>query len=157
TPTIRTVPLDQLGGGGKPVPAATFPGGQKPPAAAGGPGLAAAISAPPRDRAGLVAHPAHRALYFSKEGVAGPRGRVNNYGHAPRAVLAVDRSLRSRGPGVYETTARLRRPGEYRVLFFVDSPRLIQAFDVTVKADPSKPAAAGESVVLEALPLDAEL
>jgi DNA-binding beta-propeller fold protein YncE len=157
TPTVRTVPLDQLGGGGKPVPAATFPGGQKPPAAAGGPCLAAAISAAPGDGAVLVANPADRAIYFYQEGLAAPMGSFDNYGHAPRAVLAVDRSLRSRGPGVYETTARLRRPGEYRVLFFVDSPRLIQAFDVTVKADPGKPAAAGESVVVEALPLDAEL
>jgi DNA-binding beta-propeller fold protein YncE len=156
TPTVRTAPLDQLGGGGKPVPAATFPGGQKPPAAAGGPCLAAAISAAPGDGAVLVANPADRAIYFYKEGMAAPMGSFNNYGHAPRAVLAVDRSLRSRGPGVYETTARLRRPGEYRVLFFVDSPRLIQAFDLTVKADPSKPAATVESVVVEALPFDAE-
>jgi hypothetical protein len=157
TPTVRTAPLDQLGGGGKPVPAATFPGGQKPPADAGGPCLAAAISPAPGDGAALVANPADRAIYFYKEGMAAPMGSFINYGHAPRAVLAVDRSLRPRGPGVYETTARLRRPGEYRVLFFVDSPRLIQAFDVTVRPDPSTPAAAGESVVVEALPVESEL
>ena len=156
TPTVRTVPLDQLGSGGKPVPAATFPGGQKPPGKAGSMCLAAAISPAPGEGAALVANPADQTIYYYKEGMAAPMGSFNNYGHTPLAVLAVDRSLRSRDPGVYETTARLRRPGEYQVLFFLDSPRMMQAFDVTVQADPSKPVAAVEEFVVDVLSGEAE-
>lgn len=155
TPTVRTVPLAQLGGG-KSLSAATFPGGQKPPGAAGAGCLASAISPAAGEGAALVANPADQAIYFYTEGMAAPMGSFTNYGHVPLAVMAVDRSLRPRGPGVYETTARFRRPGEYRLIFFLDSPRMFQAFDVTVRPDPAKPTAAADTVVAELLPGGAE-
>ena len=62
-----------------------------------------------------------KTVYFYKEGMAAPMGSFSNYGCQPRAVLVVDRSLRERGsPGVYETTVRLRKPGEYDVVFFLE-------------------------------------
>lgn len=155
TPTVRTAPLAQLGGGTS-LSAATFPGGQKPPAAAGAGCLAAAISPAAGEGSVLVANPADRAIYFYTEGMAAPMGSFNNYGHAPLAVLAVDRSLRPRGPGVYETTARFRRAGDYRLLFFLDSPRTIHAFDVTVRPDPTKSTVAADSLAAELLPGGAE-
>ena len=99
TPTVRTVPLAQLGGG-KSLSAATFPGGQKPPGTAGVGCLATAISPAAGEGAALVANPADQAIYFYTEGMAAPMGSFTNYGHVPLAVMAVDRSLRPRGPGV---------------------------------------------------------
>jgi hypothetical protein len=48
----------------------------------------------------------------------------------------VDRSLRETAPGVYETTAKLGDPGDYDVALFVDSPKLVRCFPVSVAEDP---------------------
>jgi hypothetical protein len=47
----------------------------------------------------------------------------------------VDRSLRERTPGSYETVVRLEE-GRYRVALFLDAPRTIHCFEVSVVADP---------------------
>jgi hypothetical protein len=44
----------------------------------------------------------------------------------------VDASLRETAPGVYETAVTLRRPGAYELAFFLDSPRLVHCFPLTV-------------------------
>jgi hypothetical protein len=75
-------------------------------------------------------------VYFYKEGMAAPMGHFSNYKREPRAVLVVDRSLRERSPGVYETIARIPRPGLYDVVFFVNSPRVIHCFEVEVAPNP---------------------
>jgi hypothetical protein len=86
-----------------------------------------------------VANPADRAVYFYKEGLAAPMGHFNTYGSRPRAVLCVDRSLRERtSPGVYETTVKVRSPGQYDVLFYLDAPRVVHGFDLSVEADPER-------------------
>jgi hypothetical protein len=64
-------------------------------------------------------------------------GHFQNYRREPRAVLVVDRSLEERSPGVYETTAKLRRPGLYDVVFFLDTPRVIHCFEVRVSPNPA--------------------
>jgi hypothetical protein len=51
-------------------------------------------------------------------------------------VLVVDRSLKERTPGSYETVARMPGPGQYRLAFFLDTPRTVHCFDVTVALDP---------------------
>ncbi len=65
-----------------------------------------------------------------------PMGSFQDYGGHPRAVLVVDRSLKERSPGTYETVARMPLPGRYRLAFFLDTPRTVHCFDVTVAADP---------------------
>jgi hypothetical protein len=67
-------------------------------------------------------------------------------------VLTVDRSLRERRPGVYETVGRLGAAGEYNLAFLLDSPRIAHYFDVTVKADPELAKRLKPAVVVE--PLD---
>jgi hypothetical protein len=113
----------------------------------------------------LVANPGDRAIYFYMEGAAAPMGNLSNGGHEPRAVLSVDRNLRERAPGVYETTTKLPGSGVYDLAVFLDRPRVVTCFEVRVAADPAtaKPkqpairveprvpatAAVGETVPLE--------
>jgi len=65
--------------------------------------------------------------------MAAPMGNFSNYGREPRAVLVVDRSLRERAAGVYETNVRLERAGPHRVAFLLDSPRVIECFDLSIQ------------------------
>src|SRR5206468_1820387 len=39
-------------------------------------------------------------------------------------------------PGEFETTVRLRRPGRYDVAFFLDAPRVVHCFEVSVATNP---------------------
>jgi hypothetical protein len=85
----------------------------------------------------LVANAADGAIYYYREGMAAPMGSFQDDGGRPRAVLVVDRSLKERSPGTYETTARMPAPGRYRLAFFLDAPRAVHCFDVTVAEDPA--------------------
>jgi hypothetical protein len=69
--------------------------------------------------------------------MAAPVGQFDNYGHNPRAVLAVDRSLRERStPGTYETFIRLPEPGNYEAIFLLDSPRVVKGFQFEILSNP---------------------
>ena len=137
TETVLMIPLDQVGVEGRQVPVADFPGGQNPPGKTPLPSPADSILRVPGGGAMLVANPTDGALYYYKEGMAAPMGSFQNYGRAPRAVLVVDRSLRERSPGTYETVARLGAAGRQRVAFFLDAPRTVHCFEVTVATDPA--------------------
>lgn len=89
------------------------------------------------DNAVLVANPGDASVYFYMEGAAAPMGNVSNYGHEPRAVLSVDRNLRERAPGVYETTTMLPAQGTYNFALFVDRPRIVACFDLPIAPDPA--------------------
>jgi DNA-binding beta-propeller fold protein YncE len=118
---------------------ADFPGGEHPPGAGRPRDLSTrpdVIVRSPEPGAMLVANAADGAIYYYREGMAAPMGSFQDYGGHPRAVLVVDRSLKERSPGSYETVARLSAPGRYRLAFFLDTPRTVQCFDVTVAADP---------------------
>ncbi|HET9228134.1 MAG TPA: cytochrome D1, partial [Thermoanaerobaculia bacterium] len=132
---VLMIPLRELGREGAPVSAADFPGGQNPPGKLPLPTPAAGIVPAAGDAAVLVANPLDQAIYFYKEGMAAPMGHFKNYGRQPRAVLVVDRSLRETGPGVYETVARLRRPGRHVLAVFLNAPRLMQCFSLAVGED----------------------
>jgi YVTN family beta-propeller protein len=136
TGTVLMIPLDQVGSEGQQVPMVSFPAGQSPPNKASRPSPADSIMQAPGANAVLVANPADRAVYFYKEGMAAPMGHFSNYKREPRAVLVVDRSLRERSPGVYETVARMPRPGLYDVVFFVNTPRVLHCFEISVAANP---------------------
>jgi YVTN family beta-propeller protein len=135
--TVLMVPLDAIGVEGRPVPVVDFPGGQSRPGDVSVPSLADSIVEAPGGGAVLVANDADRAVYFYKEGMAAPVGQFDNYGHNPRAVLAVDRSLREHSmPGVYETVIRLPKPGAYEAIFLLDSPRVVKGFKFEIPPNP---------------------
>jgi YVTN family beta-propeller protein len=135
---VLMVPLEQVGTEGKPVPVVDFPGGEHPLGMVSLPSPAASIVRAPGGTAVLVANAADKAIYYYKEGMAAPVGSFQNYSRQPRAVLVVDRSLRERAPGTYETEARLPGAGRYQVAFFLDSPRTVHCFPLTVAADPAQ-------------------
>jgi YVTN family beta-propeller protein len=139
--TVLMIPLKTIGEPGRPVSVVDFPGGQHPPGHMPRPTPAAGIVRSPEPGAVLVANAEDQAIYYYKEGMAAPMGHFTNYGKQPRAALVVDRSLREVRPGVYETTARMTRAGDYELALFVDSPKLVQCFPVKVAADPALAAA----------------
>lgn len=134
--TVLMIPLEEVGNEGQPVPVVDFPGGEHPFGAGKRPSPADSIVRAPGANAVLVANAADQAIYFYKEGMAAPMGSFRNYSRQPRAVLVVDRSLKERTPGSYETVARLPGPGHYQVAFFLDAPRAVHCFPITVAADP---------------------
>jgi len=134
--TLLMVPLAMIGREGAPLPVIDFPGGQQPFSAGSGTALADNLVRTPGETAMLVAHPADRAVYFYKEGMAAPMGSFSNYGREPRAVLVVDRSLRETRPGEYTTTVRLRQAGQYDLALFVQSPLMTHCFPLQVEARP---------------------
>jgi hypothetical protein len=131
--TVLMVPLDGIGAEGKPLAPADFPAGQNPFGAASRKTPADGIVKAPGANAVLVANPADKSVYYYEEGMAAPKGQFSNYGREALAVLVVDRSLKDRTPGVYETVARLRRPGHYVVPFVMLSPQVVHCFEVTVE------------------------
>lgn len=135
--TVLMIPLEEVGEEGKALPVVDFTGGRHPLGAGKLPSPADSIVRAPGANAVLVANAADQAIYFYKEGMAAPIGSFQNYSREPRAVLVVDRSLKERTPGSYETVARLPSPGRYQVAFFLDSPRAVHCFPLTVTADPA--------------------
>lgn len=134
---VLMVPLKTVGEAGRPVSVVDFPGGQHPPGRLPRPTPADGIVQAPGATAVLVANPEDQVIYYYKEGMAAPMGHFRNYGKQPRAVQVVDRSLREVRPGVYETLARLGRPGDYELALFVASPRLVHCFPVKVADNPA--------------------
>ena len=147
--TVLMIPLDVVGEEGRPVPVVDFPGGQNPPGKTPMPSLAAGIVQAPGAAAVLVANPLDKAIYYYKEGMAAPMGHFQNYSRHPRAVLVVDRSLRERAPGVYETTTQLTRAGRYELALFLDAPRLVHCFPLEVAAKPESAARAQRGLEVE--------
>jgi YVTN family beta-propeller protein len=137
---LVATPLDALGEPGRPVSLMDVSGGQSNFDRGASPSPADGLVQAPGDNAVLIANPADRAIYYYREGMAAPMGSFQNYGRQPRALLVVDRSLRERAPGSYETVAKLVRPGRYELAFFLDSPQIVHCFDVTVEADSERAA-----------------
>jgi YVTN family beta-propeller protein len=136
--TMLTIPLDAIGAEGKPIQVIDFPGGTNPPGAGDATPAAGMVQAPGAP-AMLISNAFDGAIYFYKEGMAAPMGHFKNYGRAPRAVLVVDRSLQEVEPGVYQTGVRLRRPGDYDLALFLDTPRIVHCFPLEVAVDPNRP------------------
>lgn len=133
---VLMVPLAGIGREGAPVPVIDFPGGTHPPGKTDVPSPADGIVQAPGAQAVLVANAPDRAIYFYKEGMAAPMGHFQNYGREPRAVTVIDRSLRQKEPGVYQTTVKMRRPGRYELALLLDSPRMVKCFDLEVGGNP---------------------
>ena len=86
----------------------------------------------------VVANPADGTLYYYHEGMPAPQASFDNVGVHPAAVLAADRSLRETAAGRYETVGRLPGAGTYDAVFYVDTPRLVQCFTVTIDRRPGE-------------------
>ncbi|HEV7764801.1 MAG TPA: hypothetical protein VGQ76_07370, partial [Thermoanaerobaculia bacterium] len=161
--TILMIPIDQIGIEGKQIGVADFPGGQHGYGDGLSGSIAASIIEAPEGPSVLVANPADKMIYLYKEGMAAPAGGFSNYGRQPRAVLVVDRGLREATPGHYETTVPVKKPGNYDVVFFLDTPRVVACFSMDIAPlhpepkktatrvtaiEPPKHLVAGESVRL---------
>ncbi|QBB72336.1 hypothetical protein ELE36_19275 [Pseudolysobacter antarcticus] len=130
--TVAMIPLDQIGVEGRAVGVADFPAGQH---ALGDGGLADSIVGAPDQPAVLVVNTADNMIYYYKEGMAAPAGGFNTYGATPRAVLVVDHGLREQQRGRYATAMPVKNPGAYDVVMFVDAPRVVACFGLTIAAE----------------------
>jgi YVTN family beta-propeller protein len=124
---------------GKEANVTKFPAGQRAPGESPSRSHAAAIVPAPEEGAVLVANPADKMIYYYTEGMAAPMGSFQNYRRDPRALLVMDNSLHETARGVYSTTARLNNPGTYDVAFLLDSPRVINCFEIQVAQNPNLP------------------
>ena len=143
---VLMIPLDQVGVPDAPLPLVDFPGGQIAFGKVSAPSPADSIVRVPAGNAVLVANPADKTVYYYQEGMAAPMGEFSNYGHEPRAVLIVDRGLEEGPPGVFQTTGRVPRGGVYDVVFFLDSPRVVDCFEF--RADPGAGESSGPTPVM---------
>ena len=136
---------------GKEAAVTRFPAGQRAPAESRSTSIAPAIVPAPEEGAVLVANPADKMIYYYTEGMAAPMGSFQNYKRDPRALLVLDNSLRERQRGVYTSTVRLTTPGEYDVVFLLDSPRVINCFRMSVADNPALPKQSETSVKIDPL------
>jgi DNA-binding beta-propeller fold protein YncE len=142
---VIAIPLAGLEREGEPTGVADFPAGQHALGAAPAP-LADSIVAAPEGPAVLVANPLDRTVYYYKEGMAAPMGGFANFSREPRAVKVVDRSLREQPGGRYATTTRVGA-GVFDLVVFLDAPRAVACFEVTVDARPGAAAPAARTRV----------
>jgi hypothetical protein len=147
------VPLDQIAGDGRKLPILEFPAGTKPPAATDRPSPAPAVVSTGDDSV-VVANAGDREIYYYRQGMAVPMGSFSNYKRIPRAVMVIRRDLRETEPGVYQTTAKLGRPGSYDLVFRLNQPPLYHCFPFEV-ASASGAATRQPPRVVPALPFAA--
>jgi YVTN family beta-propeller protein len=113
-------------------------------------GVADMIAPMPDGNAVLVANAGEQLLYLYQEGMMAPTGTLQNYKRVPRGLMLIDRSLSETGPGVYSTTVTLHKAGLLDVPVLVNTPRLLNCFEVTVEAGVQETApAAAPSLVVE--------
>jgi cytochrome oxidase Cu insertion factor (SCO1/SenC/PrrC family)/DNA-binding beta-propeller fold protein YncE len=136
---------------------AKFPGGQTAPADASVETSADVIVPAPEGNSVLVANPADRVIYYYSEGMAAPMGSFQNYRRKPRALMVVDRSLREVTSGVYTTTTKLPKSGNYDIAFLLDSPRITHCFTAEAKPNPDVPREKKVALQLEYLNKDRKL
>lgn len=135
---VTMIRLSELEKGAVDASVTRFPGGQRAPQSSASRSRASSIIPAPEDGSVLVANPADQTIYYYAEGMAAPMGSFQNYRRDPRAILVLDQSLRETSPGVYSATAQLASAGEYDVAFFLDSPRALHCFDISVKSNPAE-------------------
>ena len=113
-------------------------------------GVADMIAPMPDGNAALIANAGEQLLYLYQEGMMAPTGTLQNYRRVPRGLMLIDRSLSETAPGVYSTTVTLHKAGRLDVPVLVNTPRLLNCFEVTVEPALHEAAqAAGPSLVVE--------
>ncbi len=136
---------------GKEASISRFPAGQRAPKESPASSLADAVVPGPEDGSVLVANPADQTIYFYTEGMAAPMGSFQNYRRDPKALLVLDNGLREAPSGVYTTTIRFAEAGHYDVAFLLDSPRVVNCFDITVVENPGLPKPTPVAIKIEPL------
>ena len=136
---------------------AKFPGGQTAPAEGSVETSADVMVPAPEGNSVLLANPADRVIYYYSEGMAAPMGSFQNYRRKPRAVMVVDHSLREVTSGVYSTTTKLPKSGNYDVAFLLDSPRITHCFTAEAKVNPDLPREKKVAIQIEYLNDDTKL
>lgn len=132
---VSLIKLAELGGEATPA-VTSFAAGTVAPGQARELGIADPMKPATDHAAMLVVGPADATIYYYMEGMAAPMGSFRNYGHSPRAVEVIDRSLQETEPGVYATRVKLPAAGRYDVAFLLDSPRVLHCFSVTAAENP---------------------
>lgn len=127
TPQIGMIQLGALKKG-EGVSVAHFSAGQAAPKNAVGTVSAEAITPAPEPNSMLVANSGDKTIYYYSEGMAAPMGSFQNYGHVPRAIQVVDRSLRETAPGIYSAGVTFPQSGSYDVALLLDNPRVERCF-----------------------------
>ncbi|HZI49768.1 MAG TPA: hypothetical protein VFD75_18365, partial [Pyrinomonadaceae bacterium] len=128
-----------------------FPAGEKAPGQSPVRSSADAIVPAPEDGSVLVANPADQMIYYYTEGMAAPMGSFQNYRRDPKALLVLDNSLVETAQGVYSSVIRLNGSGDYDVAFLLDSPRVVNCFNLKVVEDPNRPAVTTAALKIEPL------
>ncbi len=133
---MLTLADSAIGKPGMPIPVVDTPGGDKPPGRMRRATPASGITKVPGANAVVLSNPGDQAIYFYKEGMAAPMGQFVTPGNSPRAVMALDMSLKERRkPGLYETVVDLPAAGQYELIVYMDSPRVAHCLPLTIKAD----------------------
>jgi len=132
---LAMIDLSEVGHGSDP-PVVKIGAGETAPARAQDLSIADGIVEAPGEAAVLVVSPADATVYYYVEGMNAPMGNFRNYGHLPRAVQVVDRSMQEREPGVYSSTVRIPESGTYEIAFLLDSPSLLHCFEVAARPNP---------------------
>ena len=132
---ILMIPLESLGTENRPIDVADFPGGQHPAGHMSAPSPADSVVRAPGEAGVLVANPGDRAVYYYMEGMAAPSGNLSTYDREPRAVMVIERNLRERAAGTYETVIKLTAAGVYDLALLLDKPEVVQCFDFSVVED----------------------
>ncbi|WP_103068964.1 YncE family protein [Aquimarina sediminis] len=135
---IWMIPLDVIGKEGAEIPLIDFTGGQNPPALGAAKNGASGIIQAPGANAVLVSNYLDKSIYYYSEGMAAPSGHFSTYGKHPKAVQVIDKSIEETAPGVYQTTAQLRTPGDYEISLFLDVPSFMECFAVNVLPNKEK-------------------
>src|ERR1041384_6805683 len=90
-------------------------------------------------------------ISYSLGGMPAPMGSFQNYRRDPKALLVLDNSLVETAQGVYSAVIRLNGSGDFDVAFLLDSPRVVNCFNLKVVDDPSRPKVAEASMKIEPL------
>ncbi len=133
------------------VAVSRFPAGQKPPKESPASARADAVVPLPGNSAVLVANPADQMIYYYTEGMAAPMGSFQNYRRDPKALLVLYNGLLETTRGVHTTTIRLPAPGHYDVALLLDSPRLVNCFNLTIAENSLLPKVASVAIQVEPL------
>jgi DNA-binding beta-propeller fold protein YncE len=149
--TVIMIPLDSLGGELKELPEAEFPAGQHALDQGSVASPADSIVQAPGENAVFVANPRDHSVYYYEEGMAAPMGFFTDGPREPRALLALDRSLREVAKGVYQTTTHFERPGLYTVALLLDSPPSVECWDITVDSESNQPKSASSPLTVQSL------
>ena len=152
---VTMIKIADFGKEDEQVAVTRFPAGEKAPKESPVSSLADVIVPAPEEGGVLVANPADKMIYYYSEGMAAPMGSFQNYRREPKAVLVLDNSLTETASGVYTTTVRLGGPGHYDVAFLLDSPRLVNCFDITVVDNPAVPRQQAVAIKIQPLLKDA--